>query len=688
MSFIARLCATASFLALAIATSSSAHAQVTLNAIAGADTVIVTANTDSDDPTIVAEARERLARTPGAVSVVAAEAYEDRLSVGFPDLLRDVPGVLSNKRYGEESRLSIRGSGIDQSYHQRGVLIAQDGVPFADADGFSDFQKIDALGARYIEVYKGGNALRFGGAQLGGAINLISPTGRTAQSPNLLRIEGGSYGTVRGVGAVAREFGRWDFYASADGLRADGYRVNSGQDQIRGTINAGYRFGEEQDVRLIVYGADIDQQVPGTLGLLDALNNPQNAGAGVVANKWARDQQIARVTLQTHWRFDDSLLFEGGLYATGTALHHPIPIVIDQNVHTQGAFGRFDWNGAVAGMKADLFAGFSYRQGSNNQQLYANMGGANGFQFGNGHQDATGSDVFAEGRLFVTDQLALVAGGSWGHATRDYRNNLNAANNAGKAFDWFAPRFGLLWQDESGTQIYANVTRSVEPPHYGALVQSPFPGFVPVQAQRAWTGEIGTRGRKDAFIWDITFYRSAVKGELLSFNAVTGYPAAFFNAENTMHQGIEASLDWDLGIGLLGGPLRLRQTYAWSDFVFDNDPVYGNNRMPVVPEHQYRVSLKYEHSSGLFVEPALDWRIKSLFVDYANRLKAPGYALFNLNAGWALHNGMTLFVDARNLTDKRYVAEFGAITDSALAPTTVFYPGEGRSVFAGVAYRF
>ncbi|MFD2580736.1 TonB-dependent receptor plug domain-containing protein [Novosphingobium colocasiae] len=139
------------------------------------DTIIVTAKRNADDPAIVGDARERLARTPGAVSVVAAETYEGRLALGMPDLLRDVPGVLSNKRYGEEARLSIRGSGIDQSYHQRGVLIAQDGVPFADADGFSDFQKVDALGARYVEVYKGGNALRFGGAQLGGAVNLVTP---------------------------------------------------------------------------------------------------------------------------------------------------------------------------------------------------------------------------------------------------------------------------------------------------------------------------------------------------------------------------------------------------------------------------------------------------------------------------------------------------------------------------------
>ncbi|WP_392353141.1 Plug domain-containing protein [Brevundimonas sp. LF-1] len=108
------------------------------------DSIIVTGRRNAEDPAVVAEARDRLSRTPGAVAVVSAESYSDRFVQGFADTLRNVPGVLAQKRFGEESRLSIRGSGIAQGFHQRGVLFAQDGVPFADADGFSDFQSVDS----------------------------------------------------------------------------------------------------------------------------------------------------------------------------------------------------------------------------------------------------------------------------------------------------------------------------------------------------------------------------------------------------------------------------------------------------------------------------------------------------------------------------------------------------------------
>ncbi|MCW4463213.1 TonB-dependent receptor [Sphingomonas sp. BT-65] len=648
--------------------------------------VIVTAQANPEDPPVVAEARERLARTPGSVSVVAAEAYEDRFAVGTPDILRDVPGVLAAKRYGEEGRLSIRGSGLDQSFHQRGVLLAQDGVPFADADGFSDFQKIDPLGARYVEVYKGGNALRFGGAQLGGAINFVTPNGKTAQSPFLFRLEGGSDATVRGAAAGSGTAGAFDYYAGVNAFHSDGYRVQGWTDQLRATVNLGYSFGEDSEVRAILYAADIGQGVPGTVTLAQALNDPRAPGATTVAQNQRRDQNVYRATLQTRLRLSDGLVFEGGVYATQTDLYHPVGIFILQDTDTQGAFGRFDWSGELAGLKSDLFFGAFYREGGTEQDLFVNMASAQGPRIGDTKQVGNALDLFAEGRVFVTPELALVAGASWGHAGRDYSNHLTGGT-AERSYEWFAPRAGLLFE-RGGVQVYANVTRSVEPPHFGALAQTNLLGsvFVPLDPQRAWTAEAGTRGRSGAVAWDVTYYHAWVKGELLSFQTSPTIPATVFNADKTRHQGVEASLDWWILDGA-AARLRLRQTYAWSDFRFDGDPIYGDNRLPIAPVHQYRASLRYEGGGGLFVEPSLDWRPRSTWADYRNSFRVPGYATFGVGAGIELGNGLTVFVDARNLTDKHYVSDQSAAV-AANDASAIFHPGEGRTVLGGLRARF
>ena len=76
------------------------------------DTVIVTARRNAEDPAVVADARDRLSRTPGAVAVVSAESDRDRTAATLSDMLRDSPGVYALTKWGCAVRLSIRGSGI------------------------------------------------------------------------------------------------------------------------------------------------------------------------------------------------------------------------------------------------------------------------------------------------------------------------------------------------------------------------------------------------------------------------------------------------------------------------------------------------------------------------------------------------------------------------------------------------
>ena len=648
--------------------------------------VVVTATFDPLNPRAVAAARNAAQETPGAVAVVSREQYADHMASHLGDALHSVPGVYAQKRWGEEVRLSIRGSGIGNSAHNRGVVIAQDGVPFNQADGFGDFQEIDLLSARYIEVWKGGNALRFGGATMGGAIELNTPTGRNAPAANELRVEGGSFGTARAHGELAREWGGWDLWAGATVMAADGYRAHSAQASQRLSLNLGRGFGEGREVRLLLSAADIENEIPGALSLDEALTRPAMATAASLAGDYGRDMQVLRGSLQAHWRLGEQWTFDGGVYGAIKDLDHPISIVIDQQSVNTGAFGRFDWTGQLGSRRADLFFGAWLRRGELEGRTLQNIAGARGALIGDNLQTATAIDVFAEGRLFVTDSLALVAGGSWGLATRDYEDNRNAARDDSRDFDWFAPRLGLIWEGEGGQQVYANVTRSVEPPHFSALVQSPVPEFVPVEAQQAWTAEVGTRGHRGPLAWDVALYRMAVENELLTFLPGPDIPAATFNAGDTIHQGLEAGLDWAVWKGG-AHELKLHQTWAWSDFRFDGDSRYGDARMPVMPEHHYHAELSFSRKGVWSVSPSVE-RASDGWVDYANTLRNPGHTVWSLNATWTVSPQVKLFLDARNLTDETYVSNASAVTDARVAPTSVFWPGEGRSAFVGLRTSF
>jgi iron complex outermembrane receptor protein len=677
----ALLLAAAALPALAPATLSAAETPTTV------DTVIVTGARNPEDPPVVGDARKRLSETPGAVSVISAESYEKRFAIALDDMLRDAPGVYAQRKWGGDIRISIRGSGIGNANHNRGLLIAQDGLPLNEADGFGDSQSIDPLIARFTEVYRGGNALRFGGALLGGAINVVTPTGRNAGFENRVRIDGGSYGLLREHVALARQSGDWDVFAAATNQTGQGYRPQSQQNLQFGALNVGRSFGDDREVRLIINGWNINQEIPGSLTLAQFNANPRQPAPGNYANDNGRHQRGVRTSLRTTWRLNDNTVLEAGGYAVWKDLDHPIFQVIDQQSRNYAAFARLNWEGEIGGLRADAYAGLWVRTGDLDSNFYVNVKGARGAPTSRTLQNADATDVFAEGRLFVTPHLALVAGGSWGQAKRDYQSfaipgvattfNLKAA----KDYDWVAPRLGLLWEAEDGTQAFANVTRSVEPPNLGSLSPTNA-GFAPVQAQEAWTAEAGFRGRRGPLLLDVTVYRAWLNKELLQFTVGPNIPASTFNADKTVHQGIEAALDWTIGKGL-----RLRQTYTLSDFRFDGDAQDGDNRLPIVPRHFYRAELRYDHPAGWFVAPSLEWSASKIQVDYSNLTQAPAYAVLNLNAGYAVNDRISLFIDIRNLADKDYISNIQAQI-RATAASAAYWPGDGRSVFGGLAVAF
>ena len=147
-------------------------------AIRQADTVIVLG-----ERTVSAAAQAEAARQPGNVSVVPAEAFADRYAVTFRDTLQFTPGVIAQPRFGEEVRLSIRGSGVANNAHLRGVELQFDGVPLNGADGFGDFQEIDPTFTAALSVYRGANAFALAGATLGGAIAI---EGLRARRPSIV----------------------------------------------------------------------------------------------------------------------------------------------------------------------------------------------------------------------------------------------------------------------------------------------------------------------------------------------------------------------------------------------------------------------------------------------------------------------------------------------------------------------
>ncbi|HMO29450.1 TonB-dependent receptor [Enterovirga sp.] len=642
----------------------------------------------------VQQQRANVLSTVGSVAFIDATSFQNRYTNNLPDVLKDTPGVFTQSRYGQEVRLSIRGSGIARSYHTRGIEMLLDGIPLNLADGSGDFYQIDPLSARSIEVYKGGNGLIFGSSMLGGAINIVTPTAYTAFGSNIVRVEGGSFGAIRTNVQASRVEGDADGLINATYSHQDGFRDHANQDYWQINGNVGYKIAPGIETRTWFGSFITRQKLPGTLDLNGVLYNPRQAAAAAISGNQARDVWAERIANRTSFALDVGTLDIDSWY-THKRLYHPIFQVIDQEGATYGIAPRWSGSFDIGGYRNELIVGARAIGGDNSARQYVNIAGNRGMLTASARQNAQNYEGYIDNRFWVTPELAVMAGAKLLHDERDFRNFYTIpARAADRDYDGFNPKIGLMYQPVKNVQFFTNLTRSRDIPDFSDLAQSNLSGltFVPLQAQKAWTAEVGTRGSWDRFRWDVTYYHSTLRDELINFNtnAALGIPASTFNADRTTHQGVELAFGVDLWSDLLGpgvgDKLALRQVYTWNDFRFDHDPVYGNNRIAGIPQHVLRTILAYTHPSGFFIAPTLDWVPQGAFADHANTLRVPGYTLIGVQAGMELGRGVTLYVDARNLANKRYVSDIGAVADARKTATTIFYPGEGRSIFGGVRW--
>ena len=668
--------------------------------------ITITSRSETEDSLTVPnleEAGKALKRIPGGVSLLNAEVYKKGRASTMKDVLDYVPGVYAQPRFGsDEARVSIRGSGIQRTFHGRGILLLQDGSPLNLADGGFDMQAVEPLAAQYVEVYRGANALFLGAANLGGAIDYITHTGYDA-NPVQARFEAGSFGFYKGQVSSGLVQGPFDYYATVTETARDGFQENSQQNNQRLFANVGWRVREDLENRFYLTYATTDSELPGSLTKQELESNPRQARPANVLFNNKRDFELLRLADTFAWRNDDQELALS-LYWSNKDLDHPLTFaVIDQLSNDYGYNLRYQNENPVADRKNRFYAGLNQALGITEDGQFANIFGGRGARRLEDTQTATQSDLYLENQHYVTENLALVMGNQLLYATRDIdiQFTTTGARDAYKSYYAWNPKVGALYDITPRSQIYGNVSRSYEPPTFAELTNSTAGTFTTLDGQSALTAELGTRGQEGRFAWDFTVYHSWIEDELLSLNNSRGFPIGTVNATATRHLGIELGFDTDLwkgifdksGTGEKDGKedrLVLRQIYNWSEFVFDSDPVYGSNQLPGLPEHVYRAELQYEHPCGFYVGPNVEWIITKTPVDQANTLFADPYALLGFKIGYRPKRGPAVFFEAKNLTDSTYAATTGVIADARTVrgPNTQFNPGDGRGYYGGVEFRW
>ena len=633
----------------------------------------------------IEEAREAINKTAGGVTIVDLNQVKEGRVSNFRDTLGLATGVLAQSRFGaEETRLSIRGSGLQRTFHGRGIKLMQDGIPVNQADGGFDYQAIEPMATRYIEVYRGANALRYGASNLGGAINFISPTGHDAEHLTA-RAEAGSF-EYRRLGLSSGDvIGDFDYFVSGSTFNQEGFRDNAEQRAIRINSNFGYRISDDVETRFYVGYATSDSDLPGNLTKTQLKNDPSDSFLSPVIGQQKRDIDLIRVANKTNILLGDHSNLQLSAYFSHKDLFHPIFQVLDQDTNDYGFEARFSHVGELLRHKNAFVVGINPSFGVGYDERSVNNRGKRGAMTNRLVNRSNNMEAYAENRFYMLPDLSLITGLQYTHSKRKLKDKFFANAAQDESFEatyvQINPKIGVLYDYQPNVQFYSNVSRSYEPPSFGELAGGLRPNIV--DAQEGTTFEIGTRGNSENIDWDFSAYYAKLDKELLQTavfvagNRLAPAPQTT-NADKTVHAGIElgltARLPWNL---------EWRQSLLINKFRFDDDNTFANRDLPGLQKSLLRGELMYRNN-GFYIGPTVEVSPQRYAVDFAETLYADSYTLFGLKAGQQVNEHFSWFVDARNLSDEKYVASTNVVLDARLPNTqSAFLPGDGRSFYVG-----
>ncbi|WP_233582182.1 MULTISPECIES: TonB-dependent receptor domain-containing protein [unclassified Asaia] len=658
----------------------------------------------------VAAAARQLDTVPGGVSVINSKEVLRSRNLTNADLLAFQPGVFAQSSGGGDGlRLSIRGSGIQTgtNYFRSGILLMFDGLPVTTPAG-TPYELFETLGIQYTEVLRGANAFDYGGLQLGGAINYVAPTGYTADHFQA-RVEAGSFNYNKQQISSGAVIGKSDYYISITKSYRGGYQAQTAASSFGVNANYGYRFSDNVSTRLFFRYRQTQNGYPGYLTRDQIETNPKQAQALYATLHGHRIQPGSKFYGDmTTIRIDDRSKLELGFD------YQDAPIDI-QNTATAQRWGyktvagvlRYSRDDRMWGHKSETLFGidtytdleaWQTNRSRTNTGIYAKI------PFGTvlRHSNYGGTDNYFHIRnnFELFHNFWLTAAGALDFVQRSTEVTYPTQSSVGTSGLGFTPRGGFRYVISPHVSIYGNVSRSFQPPNdwqllSGALYTSgPAQGLnasgVKLDNQTATTYEAGTRGEWKNNRWSVSYYYSDVRNELLSVMTPLSqlYGAATYsNASPTTHQGVEASLETDL-VKWSGGKLGLRQSYTWQDFHFKHDAVFGHNALPGIPAHFYQGEIRLDLKNGLYAN--FNTQVSSkVSGSYDDTYYAPSYHIFNTTIGYEWpHKHRQVFLSFNNLANTHYASIVVPGYIAAGKQLSVFQPGDGFGVFAGVSAGF
>jgi outer membrane receptor protein involved in Fe transport len=630
----------------------------------------------------------RIGDTPASVAVVPKEALGVTASPALDDALRQVVGFGLFRRTGSRTAnptvqgVSLRGVGASGASR---ATVLVDGVPLNDPfGGWIYWGRVPRLAVDRLEVLRGGASDLYGGAGLGGAVQVLTLRPGTGAGLDL-EASGGEAGLFDGGMSAHATRGAWAGRLSAEALHTDGYvPVDEGS---RGPVDrpAGSRhvaadallersLGE--DGRVFLRGSwygeargngTVLQTNSTRIGLVAA----GLERGGWSAHAWGTGQELRQsFTAVTANRAGETLTREQRVPADAFGLS-------GQWVGSLGPRHRL-----AVGLEARRVSGTTFETG------YAGGDPASRLEAGGEERSAA---IWAEDLVQVRPRLLLTASArldEWQH--RDGRSSLRSLVGSGppsessyadRVESALSPRIGLLFHASRSLSFAAAGYGSFRGPTLNELYRPFRVGSVvtlanpSLSAERLRGGEVGARWAAGSLALRITAFGAEVRDPVANVTLEETPELVTRQRQNLGRirtRGLEA--EGETRVGRRG---VVAAGYAWTDArvaSFPADPSLEDLRLPQVPRHQAVLQARYEGAWRLGLQAR--WTGAAFDDDRNEWVLDPAFVV-DVFVGRVLGRGVELFATAENLLDARVI----------VGRTPIPTAGAPRQLRAGVRFR-
>jgi outer membrane receptor protein involved in Fe transport len=662
-----------------------ARAQAANPSTAPSEEVIVTA-TRSPEP---------LSRVPASASVVSAAQIRNTPAQGLDDVLRLTPGMTLNTIGPDVGHPTAYNEGMrGLPTTETRLLVLLDGTPVNDPFfGYIQWNRIPLDDIDRVEIVRGGGAPLWGDTAMGGVINVITRSPKTAELD--LDAAGGSYGSYRLSGFGA--------YPVGDKLAISLNAAFSGTSGYQTTPASWSSFGSTT-LRSPVYTPTSFNAR--NLGLKTDFAPTDDLTGSFTVNYHDNDQVLSTPLghdAQQTWTYSGQIrkALPDGASITAAVFHDDSSFITNNphlltftteynsNIHTTPVTdtgGSLIWSQDLPGVLRSYAIGVDAHGISGGD--FANYFLPSGQLavptiIGSGRQLFVGG--FIEARLVPIERLEIVGSVRY----QFYRNydgidTFPPAIGAVPASNQYStdPRINVRYAITDQIALRGAYYQSFRAPTldelyrtYADTTAGIFEGNPFLKPETLEGGEVGLDFTRPGLRTQLTFYSTTIQNLITQRNltpaenptglgVTCGFDPVTFafltctrnvNAASAVARGFEAEADWDIGAGVSG---VLAYTYADSRYTSDPvDPTAVGQRLEGVPLHNLSGTLTYAAAKGWHVSADLRWVSKSYGDPHpADNLIQNAHFVMDASADYPLTRHLTGYVQVQNLFDERYIA--------------------------------